>query len=118
MVEIEVAANTRTRIYRRYGNSLPGRVAFDVSSSAPVSGTVEVEGSLFGRNREPADLRATNVVDKGFWDSKFSIWVTPDNDATVTRHKRVADGLPRLALLLGFVVVVAVVAALVPLLLN
>jgi len=118
MVEIEVAANTGTRIYRRYGNGLPAHVPFDVASSAPVSGTIEVEGSLFGRNREPADLQASNVVAKGFWDSKFSIWVTPDNDATVTLHTRLADGVPRLALLAGFVVVVAVAGALVPLFLS
>ena len=50
------------------------------------------------------------------WDSKFSIFVTPDADSTVTVHMRVADGVPRLVWLLSGVVALAVVAAVIPLL--
>lgn len=116
MQEFDIPAGTRTRIYRRYSNSLPETIRFDASSmSGAPSGTIEVEGPPLRKKRPPQALAAQNVVEKSMWDSKFSIFVTPEADTTVILHKRVADGVPRLVWLLGGLVVVALVAALIPL---
>ncbi len=117
MQEFDIPAGTRTRIYRRYSNSLPETIRFYASSiSGAPSGIIEVEGPPLRKKRPPQALAAQNVVDKSMWDSKFSIFVTPDADSTVTVHKRVADGVPRLVWLLSGVVALAVVAAVIPLL--
>ena len=60
------------------------------------------------KKQAPQSLKAENVVVKSIWDSRFSIFVTPDSDTEVTLHKRVADGVPRLAWILGGVVAVGV----------
>ncbi len=119
MARIEIPAGVRTRIYRRYSNSLPETIRFDAAAgTGPPTGSVEVEGPRLRRKRPAQPLRAENVVEKSMWDSKFSIFVTPDTDTEITLHKRVADGVPRLAMLIGGVAVIGLIAALIPLLLR
>ena len=119
MPRFEIPAGTRTRIYRRYSNSLPETIRFDaVAVSGRLSGTIEVEGPRLRKKRAPQPLEAENIVVKSVWDSRFSIVITPESDTEVTLHKRVADGVPRLAWILGGVVAAGVLAALLPLLLN
>ena len=119
MPRFDIPAGTRTRIYRRYSNSLPETVRFDaVAASGRLSGTIEVEGPRLRKKQASQPLKAENVVARSIWDSKFLIFVTPDSDTEVTLHKRVADGVPRLGWILGGVVAVGVLAGLLPLLLN
>lgn len=119
MVRFEIPAGVRTRIYRRYSNSLPETIRFDAETPTGIpGGTVEVEGPRLRKRRPVEQLQAHNIVEKSMWDAKFAIFVTPDADTVVALHKRVADGVPRLAFLLGGLVVLALVAALLPPLLR
>ena len=52
MPRFDIPAGTRTRIYRRYSNSLPERIRFDaVAASGRLSGTIEVEGPRLRKKR-------------------------------------------------------------------
>jgi len=95
-------------------DSIPQKVRFTaepVAEGGSVSGTVEVAGSrwLFRKAPAPHALAAENVFDKGMWDSRYAIYVTPDEDVRIrfeTRHVRAK----LLFLALGGVVVAAVAA--------
>jgi hypothetical protein len=87
--EIVAPAGERTRIIHRFSSSLSQTFAFDVepvSGEGPVSGTVEVAGSrwLFSKPPVTLDLQPTMSVEKGFWDTRYSVYVTPDRDVKVT----------------------------------
>ena len=88
MKEIEIRAGERRRVIRRFSSSIPRTFSFDVellSGSGEVSGTVEVAGSRWLFSKEPLLLKLgpTMVVEKGFWDTLFSIFVIPDQDVRV-----------------------------------
>ena len=119
MQRIDIPAGARTRIHRRYGNSLPETIRFDAETvTGSPSGTIEVEGPRLRKRRPPEPLRSHNTIEKSMWDSKFSIFVTAETDTEVILYKRVADGVPRLALIIGAVLILGVVAALIPFLLG
>lgn len=88
MKDVVVQRGERRRVLRRFSSSIPGTFSFDVeplSGSGEVSGTVEVAGSrwLFPKPPLVLELRPTMTVQKGFWDTLFSIFVTPDQDVRV-----------------------------------
>jgi hypothetical protein len=88
MKEIEIRAGERRRIIRRFSSSIPRTFSFDVellSGPGEVSGTVEVAGSRWLFSKEPLQLQLgpTMVVEKGFWDTLYSVFVTPDQDVRV-----------------------------------
>lgn len=73
---------------RRFSNSIPRTFSFDVEpvdGSGGVSGTVEVAGSrwLFSKPPLVLELRSSMTVEKGFWDTLYSIYITPDQDVRV-----------------------------------
>ena len=91
MKEVVVEGGERRRVLRRTSNSIPRTFSFDVqpvSGSGEVSGTVEVAGSrwLFKKPLLALELRPTMTVHKGFWDTLFSIFITPDQDVRVIFH--------------------------------
>jgi hypothetical protein len=88
MAEFEVRAGERTKVFSRFSSSLVQTITIDVVSvdGRPVSGTLEVQGSkwLFDKPAEVRPLQATQQVKKGYWDTRYAIYVTSDRDATVT----------------------------------
>lgn len=85
----------RTCILRIISDSIPQRARFGarpLDGDGPVGGTVEVERWTFlrgTRTPETYALQPENRVQKGFWDTSFKIFVTPDRDAEIqfrTRH--------------------------------
>lgn len=88
MKTIEIQRGERHRIIRRFSSSIPKSFYFDVeplNGSGEVSGTVEVAGSrwLFSKPPVMLDLVPTMAVEKGFWDTLYSVFVTPDQDVRV-----------------------------------
>lgn len=88
MKVIEIQRGERCRIIRRLSSSIPRSFSFDVgplSGLGEVSGTVEVAGSrwLFSKPPVLLDLVSTMTVEKGFWDTLYSVFVTPDQDVRV-----------------------------------
>jgi len=89
--EVVVRGGERSRVLRRFSSSIPRTFSFDVeplSGPGHVSGTVEVAGSrwLFSKPTVVLELRRTMTVEKGFWDTLFSIYVEPDQDVRVVFH--------------------------------
>ena len=76
-----------------------------------MAGTIERVGSrwILGRTHETVGLAAQNVVKKGYWDTFFEVFVTPDRAVTVSIAR------PRLAkrLLIGALVLAVVITAIV-----
>jgi hypothetical protein len=103
---ITISAGERTRIFRRRFSSLPQTVQFD---AVPAGGKVERIGWrwILGRNRSATPLESRNVVTKGYWDTFFEIYVTPEHDTVVTIAR------PRLArrLLIGTLAIAVIAAA-------
>ncbi len=95
MKTFTIPAGERTRVIHRFSSSLTQTFTLHVEPAAPggaVSGTVEVCGSrwLFAKEPVTLPLTAETSVDKGFWDTRYSVYVTPDQAVTV------AVGRPRL----------------------
>lgn len=85
-------AGERRRVLRRVSSSIPQTISFDfepVTGFGQVSGALEVRGSrwLFPKPPLLLDLEPTMTVRKGFWDTLFSVYVTPDQDVRVTVHR-------------------------------
>ena len=92
MKEIVVRAGERQRVIHRFSSSLSQTFSFDTEPLAgpgSVSGTVEVKGSrwLFGKEPAVLELQPTMTVQKGFWDTLYSVFITPDQDVKVTLHR-------------------------------
>lgn len=85
MRQITIPAGQRTVVYRRRFSSIPQEVSFSASGSS-VTGTVERVGSrwILGRTNESFPLGTHNTVRKGYWDTFFEVFVTPDREVTVT----------------------------------
>lgn len=84
MRQITIPGGQRTLIYRRRFSSIPQDVTF-TTTGASVTGTVERVGSrwILGRTHESVPLAARTTVRKGYWDTFFEIFVTPDREVTV-----------------------------------
>ena len=86
--EISIRQGERVRIIRLLFDSIPQIVRFaaePTDGQGAVGGTVEVAGSkwLFSKPVATRPLAAENAVEKGFWDTFYSIYVTPDRDVTI-----------------------------------
>ena len=91
MKGIVVRGGERSRVLRRFSSSISRTFSFDIeplSGSGQVSGTVEVAGSrwLFSKPPVVLELRRTMTVEKGFWDTLYSVFVKPDQDVRVIFH--------------------------------
>ena len=121
MKEMAIKAGERHRILHLFSDSIPQQVRFSAAladGGAPVSGDVEVAGSrwLFGKPAVHQPLTAENVVHKGWLDTNFSIYVTPDQDTRVTLHTRHFTSRMLVWVLAAVVVLAAASAVLVPML--
>ncbi len=86
---IEIKAGERRRIIRSFSNSMQKTYHFraePLGAGEELSGIVEVRGSrwLFPKPPFRQKLEEENSVDKGMWDSLFSVFVIPDCDVKIT----------------------------------
>ena len=93
MREIIIKKGERRRILHLVFDSIPQLVtlkAEPMAPATPLGGTVEVVHSqwLFAKAPASQNLAPDNALQKGFWDSFFSIFVTPDQDTRITFQSR------------------------------
>jgi hypothetical protein len=86
---IHIRAGEKKRIIFQLSNSLRQTHNFLVEKEdgrGDPSGLVEVRGSnwLFPKPAVTLDLRGENAIEKGAWDTIFSVWVTPEHDTKIT----------------------------------
>lgn len=88
--EFTIKAGERTRVLWLFSDSIPARPRFRAESAdgAPISGKIEITRGMFGSTTDHQALSAQNVLTKGFWDSNYSVYVTPDQDVRVTFETR------------------------------
>ncbi len=111
MRQITIPAGQRTLVYRRRFSSIPQQIEF--TSSSP-GGTVERVGSrwILGRTHESLPLAERNSVRKGYWDTFFEIFVTPEREVTVTVPRARLLRRVLIGSLVAAVIVIAVVVTL------
>ncbi len=104
---IEVKAGERKRILHRLSNAMQAtyRFAAEPAGGGEHSGSVEVEGSrwIFRKPAVIQALQSDNSVEKGMWDSRYSVYVIPDSDVTITMKN---SGYPKLWLYILIAVVI------------
>ena len=76
------------RIIHKFSNSLLATYQFEVEpvvASEKVTGIVEIKGSnwLVPKPVVEQDLSPNNSVEKGMWDTIYSVYVVPDVDVRV-----------------------------------
>ena len=105
---IDVKAGERKRILHRFSNAMQAtyRFAAEPAGSGELSGSVEVEGSrwIFRKPAVIQPLQRDNSVEKGMWDSRYGVYVIPDNDVTITMKNSDYPKL-RLSILIAMVIV-------------
>ncbi len=122
MREIIAKKGERTRVLHMLFDSIPQEVTFTaarLSGSGSAGGQVEVIGSkwMFTKSPRLLALEADQTFYKGFWDSNYAIFVTPDQDTRITFSTRhVTSGALKWAL--GGLLVLAVLSVLVMSVLN
>lgn len=89
MKVIHIKANEKKRIISQFSNSLRQTHNFSAESVGDAkdpSGLIEVKGSnwLLPKDIVPLDLKRENSVDKGAWDTFYSVHVTPETDTKIT----------------------------------
>lgn len=106
---IQIPAGVRTLVFRRRFSSIPQTIRFE---SDPAGGTIERVGSkwVLGRTRSTHSLQTSNEISKGYWDTFFEIYVTPDRTTQVTIDR---PRMKPLLLIASLVLVVVAVAAVV-----
>ncbi len=85
-----IPAGERKRVLWLFSSSIPGQPRFKANpvEGEELTGEVEV---LRGQSTEALPLSSQNIFDKGFGDTNYQIFVTPDQDCEVefeTRHFR------------------------------
>ena len=89
--EFIIPAGTRTRVLWVFSSSIPGAPRFRAEplQGSELTGSVEVvRKRLLSTETDQHPLRPQNVFAKGFWDSDYKIFVTPDQDCRVTFETR------------------------------
>ncbi len=116
MKVVEVRAGERRRIISALSSSMPTTYRFRAETDeGEPSGTIEVQGSnwVFPKAPVTTDLEADNVVDKGVWDTKFSITVIPDVDVRITIERRSTRSVGVFVAVIGVIVALAVISVIV-----
>ena len=88
MKTIKIRSGEKKRIIRQFSNSLQQTYSFSakpVDPDAAISGVVEVQGSnwLFPKPPLKLELKRENLVEKGMWDTFYSVYVIPNNDVEI-----------------------------------
>ncbi|MEM7743005.1 MAG: hypothetical protein AAF409_04770 [Pseudomonadota bacterium] len=108
---LHIAAGQRSRILWIFSSSIPGDVTFTATPTdgSALSGTVEVHhNSWMGGRQEQHPLTERMVLRKGFWDSDYRVFVTPDQDTEIkfdTRHAHAKTLFVILAIVLALGVI-------------
>ncbi len=119
MKTINVKAGDRVRVIHKFSNSLQTTYQFEaepVNAGEELSGIVEINGSnwLFPKPSITQKFLKSNLVEKGMWDTFYSVYVVPDCDVRVT-----STGSNSSKMWLYLIIVAAVIAvAVVPILLS
>ncbi len=113
---VDVAAGERRQILRRVSNSVAMAYRFraePVDDGGRVSGLVEVRGSnwIFPKPPTTQPLEADNTVDKGAWDTFFSVVVIPDGDVRIAMEDRTMRSGRLLAGIVAAIVALAIAVA-------
>jgi hypothetical protein len=114
---ITIDAGQRVRVIRRRFNSVPSLFEFAADAARPgetVSGIVERVGSrwILGRTVDRFPLEPVVRIHKGFWDTLFDVYVTPDVDVNVTAHRATLRSRVLVIGLVAIVIAAAVTIAL------
>ena len=85
---IEVKAGERKRIIRRLSSSMQKTYHFAAEplvEGQALSGTIEVKGSrwIFPKPMIKQKLEENNSVEKGVWDTIYSVYVIPECDIKI-----------------------------------
>lgn len=85
---IEVKAGERKRIIRRLSSSMQKTFHFaaqPVAEGEALSGMVEVKGSRWIFPKAPVlqKLEENNTVEKGVWDTIYSVYIIPECDVKI-----------------------------------
>ncbi len=113
MTTLEIKAGERKRIIRKFSSSIVATYKFSaepVNPSEDISGTVEIKGSnwLFPKPAETQELQQQNSVEKGMWDTFYSVFVTPDVDVNISMPK---SGIGYLWIYIAIAVFITIFAA-------
>ncbi len=113
MTTLEIKAGERKRIIRKFSSSIVATYKFSVEPVNPsedISGTVEIKGSnwLFPKPAETQELQQQNSVEKGMWDTFYSVFVTPDVDVNISMPK---SGIGYLWIYIAIAVFITIFAA-------
>jgi hypothetical protein len=89
MRERVIPKGKRTRVLHMLFDSVPQSVRFTAAPTIPgasLDGVVEVAGSTWLFRKKPVahSLQASNELEKGFLDSRYAIYVTPEQDTVIT----------------------------------
>ena len=121
MREVAIRKGERVRVIHLLFDAIPQIVRFTAEPAdgqGTAGGTVEVAGSkwLFSKPVVTRPLEARNAIEKGFWDTFYSIYVTPDRDVTIRFESRHFHIKYLLWALMVVVILAAISAIAVPLL--
>lgn len=106
---IDLKAAERTRILHMFSDSIPKTIAFGAATTSGAAPTGTIEVVRQGGRSETHALGTDNSVQKGFTDWNFSIYVTPDQDCTVTMPGGLLQG-KTLFLIIGLVLLIGLIA--------
>jgi len=89
MKTIEVKSGGKKCIIKRFSNSLQTTYSFSAKPVNPgdaVSGVIEVRGSnwIFPKPPVTLELQHDNSVEKGMWDTFYSVYVVPKTDVKIS----------------------------------
>lgn len=88
-IDITIPVGQRTRIIHRTFSSIPATICFDARGVADgdlPAGTLEIQGSnwVFPKDAVFTPLQTANCVEKGYWDTFYSVYVIAETDLVVT----------------------------------
>jgi hypothetical protein len=108
--EITIDPGQRALVFRRRFSSLPQTIQFNAT---PAGGIVERIGSrwILGRTRSVMPLQVHHELRKGYWDTFFEIYVTPDQAVRVTVARPRLERRLLIGALATFVIAVAAAMA-------
>jgi hypothetical protein len=112
MKTIEVGAGERRRVIRASFSSIAMTYRFGaepIDGEGDVQGIVEVKGSnwVFPKPAVTQELAGDNMVEKGAWDTFFSVTVVPERDVRIVTEQRSMRSAGVLAAIIGVIVVLA-----------
>ncbi len=113
MKSIQIKAAEKKRIIFQFSNSLLQTYNFTaraLDENEEPSGIIEVKGSnwLLPKPAVNFDLRPQNSVEKGVWDTFYSVYVTPKTDIEI---ELTSSPVKNLWLYLIIIMVIVAVAA-------